>query len=229
MAVIVAGVGTIAARADITDYRMPVNEAAWFSDAGSGVTNIAFDHYLYPVGTYYWQSHGVQFGLTGSIYGSPIEWDIGYFVPAGWNLHFYEPNGPDMRDLRMTFATPQRALSFNNIAWTDMEPIPGSGPRTFIHAEFFLQGIQVGSWVLNQGMLEGDPPPWMVHTFLGFTSDTAFDEVRMGILPQYGGTSHPFGMHMGFHGLSFSTVPAPGALALLGVCCIGSRRRTRAR
>ena len=228
---LVVGGATPSAGADLIDCQMPATEAAWYAAAGSGVTNLAFDHDMSVIGNYYWDSHGIRFGATGGGFGPSAGYDVGFYTPAGWSLLFHEPHGSDTRDLRLTFATPQRAISFNNIAWTNMEPAPsgGSGPRTFIHTEFFFQGTQIGSWELNQGWFEGVPFPQLTHTFLGFVNDTAFDEVRMGIFPQYGGTYHYDTLALGFHGVSFSTVPAPGALSLLGVCGVWPRRRTRSR
>ncbi len=230
LAAVVIGAGKVAANADLIDYQMPESEAAWNAAAGDSVTNLEFDHSIDYPGNYYWESHGIGFGATGGGMNYPyVGYANGYYVPPGYRMRFTEIHGEDTSDLRLSFATPQRAISFSNIAWTNMEPIPWSGPRTFIHTEFFFQGIQVGSWTLNQGWLEGVPPPWMTPTFLGFVSDAAFDEVRVGILPQYGGTYHVDNLYLGIHGISFSTVPAPGALALLGVGGMWSRRRTRGR
>lgn len=223
-------VGGPVAAGDIIAFETPVNEAAWTAAAGISTTSLTFDHEIDSVGNAYWDSHGIGFGTTGGNPWDPADvvwYDFQILQPDGYYLKWLEPIGADTGEVNLliNFATAQRALAFDGVAWTNMF-IPEDDERfARIGLYFTYQGTSVGSWVLEDWWGVSSPGP-NDPTFVGFTSDVPFDGVRFSILPPNGTFQHFWSASGWVHEFRFSEVPAPGALPLLGaVGLVGRRRR----
>jgi MYXO-CTERM domain-containing protein len=189
--------------AELTTYPTIGGWEAWQPAAGpfSTVDFLGFPQYM-PITTQY-EELGVTFA---GIQPTP-EWPPDPPPP-------YVLFAPDifLRDgvgaaaiwsMELTFSTPMRALAIH---------MPGS-----VTCKLFSGETVVG--VINTGS-----PPGGLGQFFGLTSTIAFDRVQLYNLPTF-----PWNPPPAFFvdNIYFSTVPAPGAAAVLMLAGLAGRRRRR--
>ncbi len=207
------------ASAGLTVYETAAGRAPWASAMGSSLQTINFNEpgldYLDPVHTQFQSTLGVTLacplissGIAPWVYGgysdSPndhtLAWD---------NTSTEHP----LQGLWLTFNEGQRAISFNRMWWTYITHAP-------LHVKLSRQdGSVIGQW--NSNWTNHPLGSW--DTFVGITSAEPFYAVRLWYTP-YQTWQHN---HQYLDEISFSTVPAPGALGLLVAAGLGARRRRR--
>lgn len=142
---------------------------------------------------------GPYFGLVGGIgNGDPGNWDLeGTNGSAFWGFNVDVVGG-------LLFPSDMVDFSF------DISRSAGSSDGQTFSIEFYDDGGLVGS----DFIILGDINDWSTIVFDG----VAFDEVR------FAGSNQGFSPY-GIDNIQFSDVPAPGALALLGLAALRRGRR----
>lgn len=215
--------------ADVIPYLMAPTRDAWYAAAGPDVISVDFEGVPPQVlSNQYQASHGISFSSPGSfsqqvglVTSGPDSEETNY---AMW---FQQPFiNPPNSGLIMSFATPQHSIGFDSIAWTGCFVPPSSaGAFTGLNIVFSMNNTVVGGWKQTTDLGITTTNYW--ETYLGFTSTVQFDKARVWWGSPIGGWADNSAQSF-IGAVSFSTVPAPGALwCVIALCATKRLRRAR--
>lgn len=205
---IVMGSLTPAAAAGVTTFSGEYNPAPWLAAAGPGVVTASFDGFADgTVVTDQLMDLGLVFTQPGSVVATS---EYGNYLRA--------PNGPNWATqstipptdgVRASFTAPMRSIGFNLFSQTQGNVIV----TLYSGGQAFWTGLVGPCYSASYEF------PW---GFGGLVSDQPFDGVWISAAlhaPNYPGITPPTALFI--KDLSFSTVPAPGALVVLVSSALG--------
>ncbi len=224
LAVVGCWLAAIPCHAGLAVYEGANGRTAWANAFSASQQTITFNEPVWQstsyVTTQYMPMYGVNFTNPYSYSASPYR-TLGYAdSPADHTViqNGTVSDGAAWQGVYMRFTEPQRAISYNRIGWTMMYLNLGT-LHVSLHGFHSEGGIghpiaQWNSdWTIDQNL------SW--DTFVGLVSDEEFYSARVWFTQDYPGP------RLVLDDISFSTVPAPGALALLALAGRGPSRRRR--